>query len=79
MTKAAERVAIVQRGRSLFARGLTPGSSGPAVAGPTLAEAVFAIEELEETAKPVLLTRGLPVRILSSAQITGLRQVLKKD
>ena len=54
------------------------GNHGPVVAAPTLAEAVFAIEELEETAKLVLLTRGLPVRTLSGAQVAELHQVFRK-
>ena len=42
---------------------------GPVVAGKELAAAVFAMEELEETAKLALLTRGLSPTGLSSAQV----------
>src|SRR5438046_4286131 len=41
---------------------------GPVVSGDTLEAAVFAIEELEETAKLYLLLRGLNPRYLSPAQ-----------
>lgn len=45
---------------------------GPVVAGKDLAAAVYAIEELEETAKLALLTHGLSPRLLSGAQIADL-------
>ena len=45
---------------------------GPVVAGDTLEAAVFATEELEETAKLYLLLRGLNPRYLSPAQIADL-------
>jgi ribulose-5-phosphate 4-epimerase/fuculose-1-phosphate aldolase len=45
---------------------------GPVVAGDTLEAAVFAIEELEETAKLYLLLRNLNPRMLSPAQIADL-------
>jgi ribulose-5-phosphate 4-epimerase/fuculose-1-phosphate aldolase len=45
---------------------------GPVVAGDTLETAVFAIEELEETAKLYLLLRGLNPRYLSPAQVADL-------
>jgi 3-dehydro-4-phosphotetronate decarboxylase len=45
---------------------------GPVVAGDTLEAAVFAIEELEETAKLYLLLRGLNPRYLSPEQIADL-------
>jgi ribulose-5-phosphate 4-epimerase/fuculose-1-phosphate aldolase len=46
---------------------------GPMVAGPSLDAAASAIEELEETAKLVLLLRGLPTRWLSPEQVAELR------
>lgn len=46
---------------------------GPVVAGLSLDGAVFAAEELEETAKLVMLTRGMPVRHLDPAQIAALQ------
>jgi 3-dehydro-4-phosphotetronate decarboxylase len=45
---------------------------GPVVSGETLEAAVFAIEELEETAKLYLLLRGLNPRFLSPAQVADL-------
>ena len=45
---------------------------GPVVAGDTLEAAVFAIEELEETAKLYLLLRGLNPRQLSPEQVKDL-------
>ena len=45
---------------------------GPVVAGDTLEAAVFATEELEETAKLYLLLRGLNPRYLSPAQVDDL-------
>src|SRR6202795_491616 len=45
---------------------------GPVVSGETLEAAVFAIEELEETAKLFLLLRGLNPRYLTPAQVADL-------
>src|SRR6202162_1715493 len=45
---------------------------GPVVAGKSLEAAVFAIEELEETAKLYLLLRGLNPRFLTPAQVADL-------
>jgi 3-dehydro-4-phosphotetronate decarboxylase len=47
---------------------------GPVVAAPSLDAAIYAIEELEETAKLIVLSRGLDVRRLSEAQIADLRR-----
>ena len=48
---------------------------GPVVAGDTLEAAVFAMEELEETAKLYLLLRGLNPRYLTPAQVADLTRV----
>ncbi len=45
---------------------------GPVVSGDTLEAAVYAIEELEETAKLYLLLRGLNPRYLTPAQVADL-------
>jgi len=45
---------------------------GPVVAGETLEAAVFATEELEETAKLYLLLRGLNPRMLNPGQVADL-------
>ena len=46
---------------------------GPVVAGTTLEAAVYAIEELEETAKLFLLLHGRAVRPLTAEQVADLR------
>ncbi|WP_164936894.1 aldolase [Bradyrhizobium vignae] len=48
---------------------------GPVVAGDTLEAAVFATEELEETAKLYLLLRGMNPRYLSPEQVKDLVKV----
>src|SRR3954449_4689334 len=48
---------------------------GPVVAGDSLEAAVFAMEELEETAKLYLLLRGLNPRYLSPEQVKDLVKV----
>ena len=45
---------------------------GPVVAGPDLRGAVFAAEELEETAKLIMMVRQLPHNTLNAAQIEEL-------
>ena len=52
---------------------------GPVVAGETLEAAVYAMEELEETAKLFLLLRGLNPRFLSPAQVDDLVKVFGVD
>jgi ribulose-5-phosphate 4-epimerase/fuculose-1-phosphate aldolase len=46
---------------------------GPVVAGKALDAAVYAAEELEETAKLYLLLRGESTRWLSAAEVADLR------
>ncbi|MDE0590404.1 aldolase [Halocynthiibacter sp. C4] len=45
---------------------------GPVVAGKTLEAAAYAMEELEETAKLTLMTRGMTPNLLTDAQVQGL-------
>jgi ribulose-5-phosphate 4-epimerase/fuculose-1-phosphate aldolase len=52
---------------------------GPVVAGDSLEAAVFATEELEETARLYLLLRGLNPRHLSPDQIADLQRHFKLD
>lgn len=47
---------------------------GPVVAGSSLEAAVYAIEELEETARLAVLSRGLDVRRLTAAQVGDLER-----
>lgn len=48
---------------------------GPVVTGKDLTSAVYAAEELEETAKLLVLLRGAPVRLLSQANVDELKAV----
>jgi ribulose-5-phosphate 4-epimerase/fuculose-1-phosphate aldolase len=52
---------------------------GPVVSGTTLEAAVYATEELEETAKLFLLLRNTPTRPLNEQQIDELKAVFKLD
>lgn len=52
---------------------------GPVVAGESLEAAVFATEELEETARLYLLLRGLNPRLLTRAQVDDLVRTFKLD
>ena len=52
---------------------------GPVVAGKDLEAAVYATEELEETAKLALLTRGCNPNLLNQAQINGLVEKFDVD
>ncbi len=52
---------------------------GPVVAGDSLEAAVFATEELEETAKLYLLLRNLNPRYLSPQQVADLAQTFSLD
>ncbi|WP_152204936.1 3-oxo-tetronate 4-phosphate decarboxylase [Marinobacter changyiensis] len=52
---------------------------GPVVAGKTLEAAVYATEELEETAKLFLLLRGQNPRVLSAQQIADLEARFPRD
>jgi ribulose-5-phosphate 4-epimerase/fuculose-1-phosphate aldolase len=47
------------------------------VAGTSLEGAVFAAEELEETAKLILLTRGMAVRTLDAAAVADLENAFR--
>ncbi|MDS4014214.1 MAG: aldolase [Candidatus Accumulibacter sp.] len=52
---------------------------GPVVSGTTLEAAVYAIEELEETAKLFLLLRNTPVKPLNPQQIAELKSAFRLD
>ena len=52
---------------------------GPVVSGTSLEAAVYATEELEETAKLFLLLRNTPTSPLTTAQIDELRSVFQLD
>ena len=50
---------------------------GPVVSGADLRATVFAAEELEETAKLIVVLRGLKTRQLDAAQVEELKRVFK--
>jgi 3-dehydro-4-phosphotetronate decarboxylase len=61
------------RARARESHALLLANHGPIVAGPSLDAAASAIEEIEETAKLVLLLRGLRTRQLSPGELEQLR------
>jgi ribulose-5-phosphate 4-epimerase/fuculose-1-phosphate aldolase len=62
------------RRRARESHALLLANHGPMVAGATLEAAASACEEIEETAKLVLLLNGLPARLLTPEQVAALRQ-----
>ncbi|EHM02095.1 putative aldolase [Acetobacteraceae bacterium AT-5844] len=54
------------------ARAMLLANHGPVVSGKTLTDAVYAAEELEESAKLALMLRGQPARLLTPAQVEDL-------
>jgi ribulose-5-phosphate 4-epimerase/fuculose-1-phosphate aldolase len=69
-------VALAQAARDAAERSpaVLLANHGPVVAGPTLLEAQYAIEELEETAKLYLLLRGREIRPLTADQQSTLKK-----
>ncbi len=67
------------RGRARRHCAVLLANHGPVVSGTSLEAAVYATEELEETAKLFLLLRNTPVRALDAAQIDELRRVFGLD
>ena len=61
------------RERARRSHALLLANHGPIVAGPSLDAAASAAEEIEETAKLVLLLHGLPTRTLTPEQVDELR------
>ena len=53
-------------------RAVLLANHGPVVSGATLEAAMYAAEELEETARLFLLLRGQPVRVLSADEVAEL-------
>jgi ribulose-5-phosphate 4-epimerase/fuculose-1-phosphate aldolase len=62
------------RERARLSAALLLANHGPIVAAPTLAAAAAAAEEIEETAKLVVLTHGLKTRLLTQQPLDDLRQ-----
>ncbi|WP_419898656.1 3-oxo-tetronate 4-phosphate decarboxylase [Roseomonas sp. USHLN139] len=54
------------------ARAMLLANHGPVVSGKSLVDAVYAAEELEESAKLALMLRGQPARALTAAQVEDL-------
>lgn len=69
---AAMEPAIAAAARG--ARAVLLANHGPVVSGASLAEAVYAAEELEEAAKLFLALRGAPVRLLTADQVAELER-----
>lgn len=65
------------RAKAAAHNALILANHGPVVAGQSLQAAVFASEELEETARLVMLTRGLDVRLLAPQQVAELNAAFK--
>jgi len=63
----------VVRKRARASHALLLANHGPIVAAATIAQAAAAAEEIEETAKLVLLTHGLKTRLLTPQQLDKLR------
>lgn len=59
--------------------GLIIANHGPVVGGGSLRDSVFAMEELEESAKLVMLTRGMPVNLLGAAELEELEAISLRD
>ncbi len=68
--------ALADAVRNLAAKhqALLLANHGPVVAGSSLSAAVNAIEELEQTARLMLLLEGRPTRLLSQEQVRDLEQ-----
>ncbi len=73
-TKLGEAI----RGLAAKSHAVLLANHGPVVAGKSLEDAVYATEELEETAKLYLLLHGRNPRCLSEAQIVELRETNSK-
>ncbi|HET9069247.1 MAG TPA: class II aldolase/adducin family protein, partial [Amaricoccus sp.] len=58
--------------RAAGAAAVLLANHGPVVSAKSFRDAVFAAEELEETARLVLITRGMPVRRLTPGQVAEL-------
>lgn len=68
--RLAEAVSKVARRHA----GVVLANHGPIVSAPTAEAAMYSMEELEESAKLMLMARGQEVRRLSEAQIAELRE-----
>ncbi|MEM6355777.1 MAG: class II aldolase/adducin family protein, partial [Pseudomonadota bacterium] len=69
-----DMLADAVRGAARNAKAVLLANHGPVVAAKTLPGAVYAAEELEETAKLYLMLRGAPTRLLTPDQVAVLRE-----
>jgi ribulose-5-phosphate 4-epimerase/fuculose-1-phosphate aldolase len=69
-----ERLGEAIRGYAAKSHAVLLANHGPVVAGKSLEDAVYATEELEQTAKLYLLLHGRNPRCLTEAQIAELRE-----
>lgn len=70
-------IAPLIRARAADHSAVLLANHGPVVAGPSLEAAIYAIEELEETAKLLMVTRGLKVRNLDAGQLAELERTFR--
>jgi ribulose-5-phosphate 4-epimerase/fuculose-1-phosphate aldolase len=68
------KLAVAVRGLAARHHAVLLANHGPVVAGASLEDAVYAAEELEETAKLFLLLREQDIRPLNAAEVTELEQ-----
>ncbi|MEL7444496.1 MAG: 3-oxo-tetronate 4-phosphate decarboxylase [Pseudomonadota bacterium] len=73
-----ERLARAVAEMDADARAVLLANHGPIVSGPSLDGAVYAIEELEETAKLFLMLRSETVRPLTKAQVAALNETFNR-
>jgi 3-dehydro-4-phosphotetronate decarboxylase len=73
----APEIAPLIRARAGEHSAVLLANHGPVVAGKSLEAAVFTIEELEETARLLMVTRGMNVRHLDAGQIGELEQTFR--
>ena len=67
-------LAVAVRGMASSHHAVLLANHGPVIAGPSLANAQYATEELEETAKLFLMLQGHVTRLLTPDQIADLRK-----
>lgn len=69
-----QALAAAVEAASKHARGVLLANHGPVIGGQDLETAVYAVEELEETAKLYLMLRGMNTRFLTPQQVADLKQ-----
>ncbi len=72
-----ERLALAVREAAVKHAAVLLANHGPVIAGRSLKDALYALEELEETAKLHFLLHGHPVRPLTAEQVAELNAVFR--